>query len=437
MYAIVDIETTGGFAASNGITEIAIILHNGKEEEGRYATLVNPLRTIPRYITALTGIDDRMVAEAPLFKTIAPHIHELLRNRVFVAHNVNFDFSFIRHHLEECGYSLPVKKLCTVRLARKIMPGLPSYSLGNICRQLEITNNDRHRAMGDAAATAILFERLVNADHQQELTKMIRGKNAEQFLPPHLPVECLVNLPGQPGVYYFENQKKEVIYVGKAINLQKRVRSHFSNNDSSRRKQELLRQVYNIRFQTCYSELMSLILESHEIRKLWPVFNRSQKKYHHKYGLYRFHDNSGYLQLVIEKKKAYLPAIYTFDFIPEGQNYLRRMLGSASDELIASRLEESPESYNSKIEAAISEVEANLPTFLLLEKDPLQPESAAAYLVEKGRFWGMGCVGQDEELTPELAYWKEKLSPSPDNDYIRGLLYQCSGKKNFTRLDLV
>ncbi len=437
MYAIVDIETTGGFAASHGITEIAIILHNGREEEGRFESLVNPIISIPRYITALTGIDDEMVRHAPVFEEIAAEVYRLLEGRVFVAHNVNFDYSFVLTALQSCGYALSVKKLCTVRLARKILPGLPSYSLGNLCRARGIDNRQRHRAMGDAAATADLFEQLVREDRSGAIAKMTRGRNAEQFLPPQVPVECLEALPGTPGVYYFENQKKEVIYVGKAINLSKRVRSHFSNNDSSKRKQELLRQVHYIRFTACYSELMALILESHEIRRIWPLFNRSQKRFQHKYGLYSYEDSSGYLQLVIEKKRAQLPAIYTFDFMPEGQNYLRRMLPQDEMGAVITRMEEPPAVYNAKIKAAIEAVETSLPSFVLVENDPLQPNVLAAYLVERGKFWGMGPVDRSAKLEVSVEYWKEILSPSPDNDYIRGLLYQFANKKHITRVNLL
>jgi len=430
VFAIIDIETTGGFANGNGITEIAIVLHDGQQVERAYSWLVNPGQAIPRYITALTGISDEMVASAPRFEAIAAELFELLKDRVFVAHNVNFDYSFVRQQLQQAGYELPAKKLCTVRLARKILPGHQSYSLGNLCRSLGINIENRHRALGDAQATATLFSLLVKADTEKVLAKMLKGKNADQFLPPHLPAECLLQLPDAPGVYYFENQKKEVIYVGKAISLKKRVRSHFSNNDGSRRKQELMRQVYNIRFTLCYSELMSLILESHEIKRLWPVFNRSQKRFQHKFGLYRYEDNGGFTRLTIEKRRKYLPAIYTFDYMPEGVNYLRKLVPEQQD------LQEPVALYNARIEEAIERITQSLPSFVLLEKDPLQPVQWAAYLLEKGKFWGMGYVSKSVELSTNIDYWKQILEASPDNDYIRGLVYQFATKKSILRLDL-
>jgi DNA polymerase-3 subunit epsilon len=147
MYAIVDIETTGGYAASNGITEIAIFVHDGTRVIKKFETLINPQQLIPRYITALTGIDNHMVADAPSFEEVADTIYELLSDKIFIAHNVNFDFSFVRQQLKACGYEWNPKKLCTVRLARKVFPGFPSYSLGNLCRSLDISNDSRHRAV--------------------------------------------------------------------------------------------------------------------------------------------------------------------------------------------------------------------------------------------------------------------------------------------------
>lgn len=435
VYAIVDIETTGGFATGNGITEIAIVLHNGKEIEGCYHTLVNPFMVIPRYIVALTGITNEMVADAPSFKEIGETIHGLLKDRVFVAHNVNFDYSFVKHHLNDCGLILNSRKLCTVRLARKIFPGLASYSLGNLCRSLEVPITDRHRAKGDALATAEVFSKIIKGDNNSVVAAMLKGRNAEQFLPPHMPGEEIDKLPEKPGVYYFENQKKEIIYVGKAINLRKRVKSHFSNNDGSKRKQELLRNVYHLSFKQCSSELMALILESQEIRQRWPLYNRSQKKYHHKYGLYSYEDGRGLLQLVIEQKKSNLPAIYTFNAIIEGQAFIRKI---KEGKIVPGNMpiDISKESYNQKILESIEQINLSLPSFVLIENRPSENEGHAVYLMEKGRFYGMTILPDPFTMPLTLEFWKENIPPSADNDYIRGLLLQHAEKNFYTRLNL-
>ena len=234
MYAIVDIETTGGHASANGITEIAIYVHDGSKVTRHFKTLMNPGQKIPLYITALTGISNAMVATAPLFDEKAQEIYDILSENIFIAHNVNFDFSFIKHQLKTCGYELNVKKLCTVRLGRKIYPGLPSYSLGNLCRHLRINIEDRHRADGDAKATVILFEKLLQQGAGIHIDAMLKKSSSEQWLPMHLEKKEIQQLPALPGVYYFHNAKGKVIYVGKAINIRKRVSSHFTSTASPR-----------------------------------------------------------------------------------------------------------------------------------------------------------------------------------------------------------
>ncbi|MEP7277129.1 MAG: exonuclease domain-containing protein [Bacteroidota bacterium] len=434
MYAIVDIETTGGHATANGITEIAIVLHNGRETEGKFHTMINPGIPIPRHITALTGISNEMVYDAPFFDQVAQRIFNLLENRVFVAHNVNFDYSFILHQLQQAGYALNVKKLCTVRMSRKVFPGFASYSLGNICRDLKIDINNRHRAMGDTLATVQLFELVLRHDTTGVVATMLKGRNKEQYLPPHLPAPEIEQLPSKAGVYYFYNQKKQIVYVGKAANLQQRVKSHFSNNDSSKRKQEFLRTIHSVSFKVCSSELAALIVESTEIRRLWPQYNRSQKKYHQAYGLYTYEDRNGYLRLFIEKKKKNLAPVYTFNLLHEGQVLLKKMIdefelnaalcfvtkstetGTATEAAVA---------YNQKVMQAIRSLQEQLPTFLVCDGED---ENANYFLMERGCFAGMGPLPKKLLQEENLAAIRENITRYPDNDYVRGLVYQFAEK---------
>lgn len=203
MYAIVDIETTGGYASNNDITEVCIVLHDGTGVTGRFETLIRPVVPIPYYIQNLTGITNEMVASAPRFGEVALRIFEMLQGKVFIAHNVNFDYSFLRFHLLQSGFELASQKLCTVRLTKKVFPGLPSYSLGNICRHFEIPVAKRHRAGGDTTATVQLFEHILKNDGYIHIADFLRRGSREQSLPPHLPKEQVLNLPYSPGVYYF------------------------------------------------------------------------------------------------------------------------------------------------------------------------------------------------------------------------------------------
>ncbi len=326
MYAIVDIETTGGYASANGITEVAIYVFDGKKVIEKFETLINPRQPIPRYIQSFTGITDEMVANAPEFEKVAEKISLLLNENVFIAHNVNFDYSFLKSHLLRAGHDLKSKKLCTVRLSRKIFPGFPSYSLGNLCRSLEISINNRHRAGGDAEATVKVFSKLLENDKEDFITKSLLRNSKEQSLPPNVPKIHFEALPTTAGVYYFHDAKGKIIYVGKAINIRSRVNSHFSNNSEGRQKQNFITHIHAISFKSCATELMASILESVEIKRYWPKFNYSQKHWEDVFGIYAYEDRNGYLRLAIEKNKKNLKPVHSFHNLSEGYSWLRNVI---------------------------------------------------------------------------------------------------------------
>ncbi len=441
LYAVVDIETTGSYAAGNGITEIAIVVHDGQRVLHVYETLVNPHRHIPLFIQSLTGINNEMVAAAPAFREVAGQVYELLQDKVFVAHNVNFDYSFVKHHLEAAGFNWNAKKLCTVRMSRKILPGLTSYSLGKLCHQVGIRLTNHHRAGGDALATAELFQMLVEKDTEGVIATMLKGRSKEQYLPPHLPVEHVENLPTCPGVYYFYNQAGKVIYVGKANNIFKRVKSHFSNNKGGRQKQEFLRDIHKISYKECATELMAHILESTEIRRLWPIYNRSQRGYLPKFGLFIYEDRQGYQRLAVEKSKQAFRPVYTFNSITEGHQRLRELINnfglcprlcnlaktydcvdSVKTEDCAGNCMEAAESYNAKVTQAVEWLEQHLPTFAYVDKGMHENEQSCI-LMHKGNFYGMGYIS-DECHLEDLGLLQKQLEPLQDNDFIRNLVYK-------------
>lgn len=452
MYAIVDIETTGGHASANGITEIAVVLHDGIRITERFETLVNPGVEIPVYIRALTGISNEMVYEAPPFAAVAERIYSLLQNRIFIAHNVNFDYSFLRHHLAAAGYQLQCKKLCTVRLGRKIFPGLPSYSLGRFTRSMGIEIENRHRAMGDAEATATLFSMMLREqDSDQHINAMLNQRSKEQSLPPNLAKQQVDQLPMTPGVYYFHNQKGKVIYVGKAKNLKKRVCSHFQNNSAGRQKQEFLRHIHNITFQECGTELMALILESVEIKRLWPENNRALKQFGHNWGLYLFEDQNGYLRMAIDRRRKYSVPAYTFGSLLDGNGILRTLMKEfdlcpklcfiqKNNDPCSGKCngactgEEAAPTYNDRVHSAISYLKSAMPTYAIVDQGRTLAEKSFI-LVESGQFYGMGYLSEDH-VSADLVTLKNSLTPYPDTDYIKNMVYQYANryperKRNF------
>jgi DNA polymerase-3 subunit epsilon len=447
MYAIVDIETTGSYAANNGITELAIVLHDGNKIVDRFETLVNPQSPIPRYVQVLTGIHPDMLKDAPVFSEVAARVHGMLKDAVFVAHHVNFDYSFVKHQLETSGFELDTQKLCTVRLSRKVFPGLAGYSLGKLCRELEIPIQNRHRAGGDADATVILFEKILSRDNQGAVRQMLHGRNREQYLPPNLPSEQISSIPYTPGVYYFHDQKGKAIYVGKAKNLRGRVCSHFSNNSPGLRKQEFLRNIYSVSWQECGTELMAFLLECIEIRRLWPVYNRSLKRFEQTYGLYVYEDQSGYLRLTIEKKKLNLHAHYSFNGLAEGWQVLRKLVRQfelcpklcfiqKGNETCSGLLEkscrgaclqqESAGDYNQRLMGALQSLQEMLPSFMIRDRGRNSSEESCV-LIENGRFYGMGWLEKELQIQ-DLETLKGQLTAYPENDYMRGLVYAFAEK---------
>jgi DNA polymerase-3 subunit epsilon len=306
---------------------------------------------------------------------------------------------------------------------------------------------NRHRAGGDADATVKLFEKILLGDSQGHLRQMLQGRSGEQYLPPNLPVEQINSLPYSSGVYYFHDQKGKVIYVGKAKNLRYRVCSHFSNNHPGLRKQEFLRNIYSLSWQECGTELMAFLFECVEIKRLWPKYNYSLKRFEQSYGLYAFEDLNGYLRLTIEKKKQQLHSFYCFNGIWEGKQIIGRLVrefglcpklcflqrGEDICEGIKSRYcsgaciqKEEASLYNRRVQEALNSLQQALPSFVIRDKGRNSAEESCV-LIENGRFYGMGYLDKEEQIL-DLDLLKEHLTAYPENDYMRGLVYQYAEK---------
>ncbi|WP_442796254.1 exonuclease domain-containing protein [Pelobium manganitolerans] len=441
LFAIVDIETTGSHANAHGITEIAICIHNGQTIVDKFETLINPQQEIPTFIQSLTGISNDDVKNAPTFETVAPQIFAMLEDKIFVAHNVNFDYSFINHHLKREGFTLNTKKLCTVRLARKILPGLPSYSLGKLCRSLNIRIENRHRAGGDAFATATLFKMMVDADEHNFIEEALNARSKEEALPPYVSRLQLEQIPRQPGVYYFRDKKDKIIYVGKAKNLYKRVLSHFLNNDTHKNKQDFLREIRKISHQVCGTELQALILENIEIKRLWPEKNRAAKHPEKRFALYKYEDQNGYLRLAIGKKQKYMQAVLSFASIAEAQRLMRQWcadfeLCNVLCDLQKSNMacialeenkckgaclqKESAQDYNARVKAFINETAKAMPSYMIVDEGRNRLEKSCI-VVDKGVFCGMGYI-RENELPTGVEEAKSLVTAYPSYLFIEKIL---------------
>ncbi|MCL7986955.1 exonuclease domain-containing protein [Sphingobacterium sp. lm-10] len=438
-YAIVDIETTGGSAERSKITEVAIAIHNGVEVIERWESLINPQQLIPTAIFSLTGITDEMVSDAPLFSEVANTIYALLKDRIFVAHNVNFDYSFIKHQLSESEIQWQAPKLCTVRLARKIKPGLPSYSLGRLCDALHICVQHRHRAGGDVAATVALFDLLLAADSEAVFLQMLRKNGAAQRLPANLSQNTFDNLPLSAGVYYFHDRSGRVIYVGKAINIKKRVAGHFTGHNIQAKRQGFLQEIYDISYELCGTELMALLLECLEINRLWPKYNRALKRVEPKYGLVSYMGMDGYEHLSLTKLIKHQPSIQSFYSLREGVAVLRKMISDGgldnrfchfplevrlphTPDLRLRRLQDLPdqELYNLQVAEAVASAVTDTSSYLIVDRGRHEEEKSCIW-IEKGKFYAMGYIPKESQSNSWEDY-KNELQRHRGNEYMMQLI---------------
>jgi len=419
LYTIIDIETTGNGIKGNKITEISIFKYDGDQIVDEFTSLVNPQSPIPYFITGLTGIDDQMVQNAPVFHEIADTIQSITEGCIFVAHSVNFDYGVIKEEFRQIGIDFTRKKLCTVRLSRQLIPGLRSYSLGKLCSAVQIPLVDRHRARGDAHATVLLFEQLLNKPESEDVfKKFLNARSQEATLPPHLPKSVFDNIPQKPGIYYFMNQKGEIIYVGKAINLKKRVLGHFY--DKSRKEIQMCSETANIDFKLAGSELVALLMESAEKKRLFPPYNRAQKRTGRQYAIFAYEDRNGVMHLAYNTIKGVPTPLKIFHNQTACRTYLEEICKSFSlcprychlQQTNAAcshheintcegicRGEESVEDYNRKVEEAIAHMKLLTAEVRIIKEKGRDENESAVILIAEGIYKGFGFIDTDIEIS--------------------------------------
>jgi DNA polymerase III subunit epsilon len=426
MFAIIDIETTGLNARKDRITEIAIYVHDGEKIVDKFESLINPECRIPYHITALTGISNKMVAEAPHFYEVAKQIVEMTDGNIFVAHNASFDYNFIRCEFKRLLYDYSRRTLCTKKLSRKLMPGLQSYGLGNLAKFLEIKNQARHRAAGDALATVQLLEHLMRIERNLEEIPL-KGLNS------NLSVEEIRKLPETPGVYYFHDENGGIIYIGKSVNIKSRVMSHFSNNDH-KREIELRERTASVTFELTGSDLVASLLESSEIKKHKPVFNRSLRRSLFQFGLYSRTGEDGYIHLAIEPIKDDRLPLTSYGNRKEGVSHLQRLLdefnlcqklcglysskGSCFDHHMgicrgACVGDEPASTYNDRVIDAIGKYAYRNKNFFIVDDGRFAHECSVVK-VENGRYMGFGYVSLNE-IDSHAGILHEIIKPFEDN----------------------
>ncbi len=446
VYAIVDIETTGGRANRDKITEIAIIKHDGEKIIDSYETLINPERTIPYNITQITGITQEMVTDAPKFYEVAKTIVEMTEDAVFVAHNVRFDYTFLKEEFRRLGYTFTRKQLCTVRLTRKTFPGLRSYSLGNLIRHFGIKVEQRHRAMADTKATVQLLEMALSDEESKEsVSELVNLGIRESQLPANITLEKLHKIPEECGVYYFHDINGDLVYIGKSINIKKRVMEHFAKRT---RKAEVLQQsVHDISYEITGSELVALLKESHEIKYHHPSVNRTQRARNFQHALFSYTNDDGYICLnqkkVTAKERIELKILRSYPTQISAKSALIRLaenfdlcqhfchidntgkpcfyyhIHKCNGACIG---EESPEEYNAKVQEALEMLSIDFDEDFIILDQGRNLEERSVILVENGQYQGFGYIDK-EDINGNIEELKDAIKPFNHNpDVVRIIL---------------
>jgi len=430
--------------------------HDGNKVIDEYTTLVNPQCDISQFITSLTGIDNNLVAKAPTFNEIAKKVIEFSKDCIFVAHSVHFDYNVIKYELEQLNIDFQRKKLCTVRLSRKLIPGYKSYSLGKLCTSLNIPLSDRHRARGDAHATVLLFEKLIEQpEADQVFASAVKGNSREATLPPLLPKETLSKIPNSPGIYYFKDTQGKIIYVGKAKKLKNRVLQHFY--DRSDKEVRMCREIADIDIELAGSELLALLMESAEIKQHYPKYNSSQKRTAMRYGLFMYENRNGVKHLAYNNIKKIPNPIMAFSSVTQCRSQLQEICyqfelcprycqlqenkGCGTHFLLNNCTgvcegREKADNYNERVDLAIDHIKATNATYIIKEKGRNEQERAFV-CVEGGKYIGYGFVDHFDPITSSFEL-EPFIKRQKDNEDVQRILrsYISSHPENLIKEEL-
>lgn len=438
MYAVVDLETTGGKANQDRIIEIGIVKHDGTQIVDRYSTLINPEIPLPPYITHLTGIRADMLRNAPKFYEVAKEVVQFTEGCIFVAHNVRFDYSFLKREFYALGYHYTRKRLCTVRMSKELVPGFTKYNLGDMCRRLGIDIRNHHRALDDAQATAELLTHLLQiVGTSKEAEAFLKKELKEGMLPPYLNENVIVEMPETPGVYTMYDEHGNPLYVGKAKRLQDRVWQHFIPDHQSNKGIEFKNSVRDITVTETGSELIANLLESQQIKALSPQYNKALRAKSRAYGINSDLDANGYLRLKLgtysEKSEVYLTAnshpqakstlvglVKRYSLCPKLCG-LEKYEGACTSYQMgdchgACDNKEEPDNYNQRVANLLEAMQLKSKNQLIWDSGRT-PTERSFLMILGSRVYGYGFV-DDEEPSPTLQELKDratKLAHYPDS----------------------
>ncbi|MBO0341219.1 MAG: exonuclease domain-containing protein [Bacteroidota bacterium] len=403
MYAILDIESTGGKYNEEGITEIAIHRFDGHRVVDKFICLINPEREIQPFVVKLTGISNKMLRSAPKFHEVAKRIVEITEGTVLVAHNAQFDYRILRTEFRRLGYDFQRKTLCTVDLSKQLIPEAESHSLGKLARSLGIPMSDRHRANGDALATLKLFKLLLDKDSDKKIiTEVIREETHGELSPNQL--DMVFSLPSETGVYYMHDKDGEIIFLGKTKDIKKRVNQHFTNVGKLARK--LQKETKKVTYETTGSELIAILKAYVEQKKNKPRHNHVSKSKLFTHTIDFNQNGTEHIKLEVEKNRSLEHKKMAFNGTEAAKNFLEKL--STEFELCPSSLGTENKCVHEKSELNASN--CNEKVLSAFEKYSIREKSIALtdrgretgersfILIKNGRLHGFGYVELNHQI---------------------------------------
>ncbi|MDY0090627.1 MAG: exonuclease domain-containing protein [Flavobacteriaceae bacterium] len=439
MYAILDIETTGGQFNEEGITEIAIYKFDGHNVVEQFISLVNPEIPIQPFVVKLTGINNAMLRSAPKFYEIAKRIIEITEGCVIVAHNASFDYRILRTEFRRLAYDFEKPTLCTVELSKKLIPEMPSYSLGKLVRSLGIPVTDRHRASGDALATVKLFKMLLAKDTEKHIVKSFIKTEIKTGLSPKL-LDIVESLPSKTGIFYIHNEKGELIYIGKSKNIKKSVNQIFTRTSSKYKKIQV--EVYAVTFEETGSELIAILKENEEIRINKPIYSR-QQNHVFKWALYQEKTENGYISLQLKKTDRRKKEIISFSTQTEGENALLRIsekynLSKRINQLpeteknTETEKPENPETYNQRVLDFIKKNTFDYQNMLIIDYGRNINERSVI-LIEDKKYKGYSYFDLNFQIT-NIEILRNLITPTPFSFEAKHIIKEYLRKKKVQKI---
>lgn len=297
-YVFVDIETTGMSAQRGRVIEVAALRYEDGRIMREFRSLVNPGSPIPAPITSLTGITTHDVAKAPAFVDIADQLWSMVEGAIFVAHNVRFDYSFLKQEFARLDRPFTPKQLCTVRLSRALYPDQPRHRLQDLIVHHGLSYHDRHRAYDDAAVLVQFWEK-IHRDHNADTIAQAVGRQLRTpSLPRYLDRDMIASLPESPGVYIFRDESGLPLYIGKSVNIRQRVLSHFTRDTAESKEFKISQAIRSIDYEATGTELAALLRESHLVKTHMPIYNRRLRRLRKLAILERHTSPDGYHEII-------------------------------------------------------------------------------------------------------------------------------------------